>query len=223
MDENFEKITENGTWEEIAGESADDTETEEREFSEIEQKALSMGWKPKEEFEGNPDDWRDAKEYVDRDSLFRKIHNQGRELRKTQEALNALIEHNKKLSEAQREAERERLNAAKAEALEDGDYGKATNIDTEIDAMNQAEDDILNVPEFEPTPEESELFVQFKDRNQWYGTNEEITEVADMLANRFVAQKQAAGERYTEQDVYSFVESRVPNHFPDYFGKKTTR
>jgi len=38
-------------------------------------KARASGWRPKEEFEGDPDEWVDAGEFVRRKPLFDQIHN----------------------------------------------------------------------------------------------------------------------------------------------------
>ena len=53
------------------------------ELSPIEQKALEMGWRPKEEFEGEEADFIDATEFVRRKPLFEKIDTVGKELRET--------------------------------------------------------------------------------------------------------------------------------------------
>ena len=38
-----------------------------------EEAARKEGWRPKEEFEGDPEKWRPAKEFVERGELFGKI------------------------------------------------------------------------------------------------------------------------------------------------------
>ena len=35
--------------------------------------AREMGWRPKEEWQGEPEKWRDAKEFVERGELYGKI------------------------------------------------------------------------------------------------------------------------------------------------------
>ena len=65
------------------------------ELSVIEQKALSYGWKPKEEYKGDPDDWSDAEAYLlttldIKDKAVRNLkkanHSYNRVLQKTNEA-----------------------------------------------------------------------------------------------------------------------------------------
>ena len=193
-----------------------DESADESELSPLEEKALSMGWKPAEEFEGNPDDWRSAKEFIDRDSLYKKIHNQSREIRKTQEAMQALIDHNKKLTQSQREDKATQLQSSKLQAMEEGDYSSASQIDEQIAALSAAEDDLPSI-DIEPVAEETPNFVAFKDRNPWYTSDNEMTAVADALANSYVQSKQIAGQSYSEQDVFDHVEATMPKRFPEHF------
>ena len=50
-------------------------EQEAPELSPIEQKAIQMGWRPKEQFEGDEEEFIDAKEFVRRQPLFDRIEN----------------------------------------------------------------------------------------------------------------------------------------------------
>jgi cytochrome c556 len=61
--------------------------------SDIETRALEMGWRPKEEFEGSEDDFIDAKEFVRRKPLFEKIEHQSKELKQIKQALEACKGH----------------------------------------------------------------------------------------------------------------------------------
>ena len=47
-------------------------------FDEYEQRASAEGWVPKEEWTGDPAQWRPAKEFLDRGELFKKIEEQVR-------------------------------------------------------------------------------------------------------------------------------------------------
>lgn len=50
------------------------------EYTKIELEAMDMGWRPKSEFNGDEDDFIDAKEFVRRKPLFDKIDSTTREL-----------------------------------------------------------------------------------------------------------------------------------------------
>ena len=63
------------------------------ELSPIEQKAISMGWRPKDQFEGDEEEFIDAKEFVRRQPLFDRIENQNKQLKNVTKALEALKVH----------------------------------------------------------------------------------------------------------------------------------
>ena len=66
-----------------------------------EQQAREQGWRPKEEYEGDPEKWRPAKEFVERGELFGKIDHMGKELKETRKALKMLQEHHSKVKETE--------------------------------------------------------------------------------------------------------------------------
>jgi len=57
-----------------------------------ESEAREQGWKPQDEYEGDPNKWRPAKEFVERGELFGKIDSLGKELKETRKALKMLQE-----------------------------------------------------------------------------------------------------------------------------------
>ena len=71
------------------------------EVDSYELQAREQGWKPKEEYEGDPEKWRPAKEFVERGELFGKIDTMGKELKETRKALKMLQEHHSKVKETE--------------------------------------------------------------------------------------------------------------------------
>ena len=72
----------------------------------LEDKALDKGWRPEDEWTGEPDQWRPAKEFLDRGELMDRISDQTRQLRgqkdelaKVQTALKEMGNHNTKIAE----------------------------------------------------------------------------------------------------------------------------
>jgi regulator of replication initiation timing len=193
--------------------------TEEQEVTDpYEVKAIEQGWKPKDEWEGDPSEWRDAKEFVERGELFDKISDLNN-YRKTQEkrvselekALRVLGEHNKKIAKIEQEKALNRLKSMKADALEDQDHEAVVELDDKIaDAKAQIKElDNEEVVTDEPTksepydindpatyPEEVVSWLE-NDANKWYMENA----VARGAMN-------AAAEAYAKK--------HYPNGEPDY-------
>ena len=71
------------------------------ELSPTEQKAMEAGWVPQDQWEGDPDQWRPAKEFVDRGELFKKIEDQNRTIKEFKRALDDLKGHHAKTRETE--------------------------------------------------------------------------------------------------------------------------
>ena len=85
----------------------------EHEYSPIEKQAMGRGWKPKDQWEGDPDEWRSAKEHVERGEMIGKIIAQGRELEDLKRAVNFMTDN-----------QRKQFNAGYAKAIEEEDGKK---------------------------------------------------------------------------------------------------
>src|SRR6266705_1938984 len=70
--------------------------SQERVFTDIETDAIAQGWDP--DFDGPTK--RSAREFLDRGELLSKIRSQSQELRKVQEVIGTLTEHNKQVYRA---------------------------------------------------------------------------------------------------------------------------
>ena len=90
------------------------------EVSPVQEEALAQGWVPKDEYEGDPDRWVDAGEFVRRGELFRKIESQSKELKDVRKALAELAKHNSKIREVEYARAIEGLKAQKKEAASPG-------------------------------------------------------------------------------------------------------
>lgn len=193
-------------------EGTEDSKETTSELSVVEQRALEMGWRPKEEFEGNEEDFIDATEFVRRKPLFEKIDNVGKELRETKKALKALQAHHEKVKEAEFQHALKALREEKKLALEAGDADRLIEIDDQIaDAKAQ---EVLNrnkVREEAAAPHPN--FIQWAARNPWYKTNAELTVVADQIGTAYAA----SHPDLSPNDVLKYVESRVRKLYPEQF------
>ena len=85
--------------------------TEVKQLSPIEEKALEMGWRPQEEWDGEPEDFIDAKEFVRRQPLFDKIEQTTKALKDLKKGHEALIQHHLKVKETEYNRALETLKA----------------------------------------------------------------------------------------------------------------
>lgn len=180
--------------------------------SEIEQRAIEMGWRPKEEFDGDESDFIDATEFVRRKPLFEKIDNVGKELKETRKALKALQEHHAKVRESEYQNALKALREEKKAALESGDADALIEVDDKI-AEAKAQEAVSRTQAQQEAATPHPNFVQWAQRNPWYRTDGELTMVADQIGTAYAA----SNPQLSPDDVLKYVEQRVKKIYPDKF------
>jgi hypothetical protein len=181
------------------------------ELTAVEQKAMDEGWVPKDEWEGDPDQWRPAKEFVDRGELFKKIEDQNRTIKEFKRTLDDLKMHHSKVRETEYKRALEALKEQKKTAIADGDGERVVELDDQIDLVKDEQRN-LNQPKPQervdsPNPE----FTAWMDRNKWYQTKRPMKAFADDLGRELAARGNSPSEVLKE------VERQVKQEFPNEF------
>lgn len=144
--------------------------------SEAEQKALKMGWVPKEEFKGDPNNWRPAEEFVERGEnmipiLRKNLTKAEQRALDAQAKAEAAVKHMKLLQEKLHKRDQEAYEKQRRLAVESGDIEA-------YDSLKAPEP----LPEFQE-PDQTPGQVYFKEswshENDWYGKDYEKTVEAD--------------------------------------------
>jgi len=187
-----------------------------------EETAINQGWRPEAEFEGNAEDWRDARSFVEKGELFNVIHSMKRDAKVTKQALldqSSMIEmaadnaRNKLLAE---------LKEARIEAKEEQDYAREDKINDKIDelktkAKESKEKAVEDAPAQEPTyvitPMER---AEWMASNPWYSMDQVAANSANMLSESYLQSKPEA----TGREILEYVSSTMRNSRPDLFVNK---
>jgi type II secretory pathway component PulM len=180
--------------------------------SAVEQRALEMGWRPKEEFEGDEEDFIDAQEFVRRKPLFEKIEHVGKELKETRKALKALQEHHQKVKEAEYQKALQALKAEKKAALEEGDADALIEIDERL-ASVKAEEVAQRAEQRQAAQQPHPNFVAWVQKNQWYQSDVELRSVADQIGTAYAVKN----PEVAPDDVLKYVEQRIKKLYPENF------
>lgn len=180
----------------------------------IEQRAQEQGWVPKDEWDGDPDEWRPAKEFIDRGELFKKIEEQSRTIKEVRRALEDFSKHHQKVKEVEFKRALETLRAQKKEALVEGDADAVVDIDEKIDAVREAQREAAQTPQQTPQadPQNNIVFQGWVAKNGWYNTNQAMRAYADRLGNQLGAE---GGMSVT--DLLNKVEQEVKREFAHKF------
>jgi len=183
-------------------------QVDEPQYSEVELKAMELGWRPKKEFSGDETEFVDAKEFVARQPLFDKIEQLAKKVKAQERSLNSFQEHYTKVEQAAFERAIKQLKVQQKEALRDGDIDKFYEINEQIEENQEKVKIAKASPQNQdPHPE----FVSWVNKNPWYEKSDSMRAYADKVGTR-LHQSGLAPE-----EVLAEVEKSVKKEFPERF------
>jgi len=191
-----------------AGEEAPEVE----EPSEVEQQAVSMGWNP-----DGVDGKRNisAEEFVERSSLFDRIHKLEKQSKTNDKVIDALKKYNETISDKEYERAIHSLKQQKFQALEENDNVRVLELDDEIE-KTRAEKPQPVQEEEQPaySPEEWQTGMQsFAKDNFWYGRRPEMSTFADQLG----VSHSEKNPDISPAELFAFVQAEVKTKYSDFF------
>lgn len=192
------------------------TEVQTPQVDTYESSAREQGWKPKEEFEGDPDKWRPAKEFVERGELFSKMDNMGKELKETKKALKMLAEHTARVKETEYNRAVQELKALQKRHLEEGrsdEYLQTTELLTDLKAEQKARQVAFEVQAQQQPQGVDPQFVAWTQKNSWYNSDAEMRKYADNIGLGYAK----ANPDIDPNDVLKYVAGEVKIRFKDKF------
>lgn len=186
-----------------------------------EDRALTMGWTPKEQFKGDPEKWVDAETFVKRGEEFlpflkannkrleRELEKAGAQIAKLDKAVKSSVEYMSKAEQrgyerAKREAEAELDRAAQAGDVEGVKAATKELVDLERDQGKPKNDNGW-------TPDFAEAVDDFKAANPWYGTDRAMTAFAHEIERELVGQNVPDKQRLTK--IAEAVKAEFPHKF----------
>lgn len=176
-------------------------------------RASEQGWVDLAEWDGDPADWRPAKEFIDRGELIREIQNLKRDNRAIKEGVQEFKKHHEQVKVLAYKQALADLRAEKKKALEDGDADAVIEIDDKIADTRDAQRAAEAAPKVEITPAEpNQEFLKWEGRNGWYRQDRAMKAVADQVANDL----HARGERDVVR-MLAEVDKEVRKAFPAKF------
>lgn len=185
---------------------------QETKVSKYETEALNMGWRPETEWEGDPEDFVTAKEFVQRKSLFDKISTVQKENKELRTVVEKLKEHHNNIEEYTRKQVLADLQKARKAAFEEGNADAINEIDEAIIDYKLQEKERKEV-KVEPQQPDPQQFLDWRNKNPWFGTNEVLTIAANGLAAKYI-KEHGNGDPAA---VLRYVETEVKKEFPEKF------
>ena len=190
---------------------------QEPQYSEAEKLAMENGWVPKDQWKGDPDSWRPAKEFNDRGEFFKRIDRLEHKNRELQQAMTFLTQQQKQTYINGFNEAIKRLRHQRDEALESGDNLQAARISDRIEEVKeQAQVAQRQAVQPAPTIEPSETYKSWASKNSWYTQDKVLTRYAEAVGASFKEEHPNS----TESEMLRHVEMEVKREFPNKFGPK---
>lgn len=113
-------------------------------LSPAEQKAWNDGWRPQDQFDGNPDNWKTAEAYNLYGEMQGDLRSAKAETRRVQQEMDSRIANLNKLHQAQQEQTIADLRSKQRTAVEEADTAEFDRLQTQIDNT------VVDVPASQP-------------------------------------------------------------------------
>lgn len=206
---------------EVEGTTPDNTE-ESATLSPAEEKAITAGWVPESEWQGEAGEWVSAKDFNFRGELMGRISEQSSIIKHLEskvstrdEAIDDLQNLQTKITEkAYKDAMRD-LKQKKVEALDLADNHKVVQIDEEISELK------ANKPAEQPTqqrqvaPETPKEVLDWLEapKNQWYNKDEVMRSMADGISNNILKNSPNITPAALLQKLDQTIRQELPHKF----------
>jgi hypothetical protein len=189
------------------------------ELSPDEQKAISSGWKPKDQYEGDPNKWVDAIRFNERGELFGKISEVTKQNKELAASIEALKNHNTNIFDAGYKKAVAELKALKKEAGQSGDINAVLEYDEQLEKVNEEYKErkqsieAIKVPTAPTDQEVQQEFNTWVQTNTWYQSDTQLRGLADKLGRQYSTTNVGASPK----EVFAAVEAEIKSLFPNKF------
>lgn len=179
-------------------------EEHEEEPSPVEIAAREKGWKPAEEYEGDPESWVDAKEFIAREPLYKALHKVNRELKKQKEETTKVKQLYDRIELTAKEKAMKELQQQLRVAAEEKDIEAALAIKDKINELSE--------PAKSEAPK-NDIFDNWVVNNEWYEQDEDLRDFADGKGAKILAKNPDMPLEQVYEEVTKSVKKVFPNKF----------
>jgi hypothetical protein len=200
----------------IEGETAPNTSVDEgggESSISIEDRAREQGWRPKEEFEGDPSKWVSAETFVAKGELIDRIEALGKKLKDADKTINMLKEHHVKVKESEFKRAVDFLKSQKKVAFEAGDVDKIIEIDDRIAEVRETQKAQAEQMEVDAGNELHPDFAAWVSENKWYERDAEMRADADAFGDAYARNN----PNKTPTQVLEYVTNKIKKTYADKF------
>jgi hypothetical protein len=179
------------------------SEPQEQSKPSAEDVARQSGWRPLEEFEGEPAEWRSAEVFNERGDWIKRAKAQDKRMNDLESDFNTRLENSNKLHQHQMELQKDELIRKRDDAIDDADRETANKYQDDIDKINTQPEPAA------PANNNKQTLDNWNASNSWImGSDPKAAFGKQQFANY-------QGQGMTIEQSISAMESDVNRAFPD--------
>lgn len=175
------------------------------ELSETEQQAYDKGWRSEAEFKGDEGTWIDAKEFVGRQPLYDGLSKQSKRIKALESVVKTITDQAAETEKTAMDRAKAQLKAKRVQAHKDEDYDRVVELEDEQRAIEAKE--VAAEPEVPPE------FIDWREDNDWYGSNVDATMFADAYAQQLNSTEHGLSIAQFYKQVGEHVKEKMPQEF----------
>ncbi len=176
----------------------------------VEVAARAKGWKPKEEYTGDPGMYVDAKEFLGREPLFDRMRTLLKENKEVKKTVEAMARHFNKNVEREVNAKIAELQYQKKEAVKTGDVAQVEAIDKAIDIEKERKAEVTAPVRPEVAPE----VVAWVEANPWYLKDPDMHDFAVSYQDTYAKRHPGDGLAASLDKTLEATKRAFPDKFP---------
>jgi DNA repair exonuclease SbcCD ATPase subunit len=196
---------------------------------EVEREAKLLGWVPKEQYRGNPDEWRDADEFLEfgkklnpilrknNEALLKRLEARERELDEIRSTVSEFAKFHKETEERAYKRALEELKQQKKVALEEGDYDAVTELDDQIADIKAAAKEPSKAKEPRNAEEQAahnqKVYKEWESANSWV-KDPEVAKKAQVVGYEL----RLNGDTTIDHEFLDHVADAMKEKYPELFG-----
>lgn len=184
--------------------------------------ARRLGWRPKDEFKGDDAKWMGWEDFLDEDKsaapqlkaqvklLRRRLDQADRRMAKAEKTFDEAREYFSKAEQRAYDRAIKDIKAKQIQAVRDGDEEAFAEADAELEELGKD----MKPAAPRPDVEVQKAFKAWQRENDWYGSDDAMTAVADRIAQKMGSYEDAGLDPV---EYLAEMEKRVRKEFPHKF------
>ena len=178
-----------------------------------EERALAMGWKPKEDWHGDDEDWTPAREYVRVGEVLESNRRLQSRIDRNEADFNSRLDSVQEFHRNQLQMQRENLEAKRDKAAEDGDMEDYREANAEIKKLDEQQTTTQQQPTTGIPITETPEVKAYLQSNPWIAGNDPKAVFARQKFIDFI-EANKTNQQATVADALNYMENQVNEFYP---------